>query len=129
MTRSLRDRPTSLWLNWAGGPRCLEWSRQTPFYPSDLSDEQWALIEPHLSVYPGGQREQGLDPAADLLDGGTYICLVGQVPSADEGSATKDRQRSVRSSGPMIQLAMIQLMPNRLRPKPDQSEFHYQKAA
>ena len=27
----------------------------TPSYPSDLSDAQWALIEPHLPVYPGGR--------------------------------------------------------------------------
>ena len=27
----------------------------TQRYPSDLSDAQWALIEPHLPVYPGGR--------------------------------------------------------------------------
>ena len=27
----------------------------TLFYPSDVSDEQWRLIEPHLPVYPGGR--------------------------------------------------------------------------
>lgn len=27
----------------------------TPNYPSDLTDAQWALIEPHLPVYPGGR--------------------------------------------------------------------------
>jgi putative transposase len=27
----------------------------TSTYPSDLSDAQWALIEPHLPVYPGGR--------------------------------------------------------------------------
>src|SRR3954449_4119869 len=27
----------------------------TPSYPSDLTDAQWALIEPHLPVYPGGR--------------------------------------------------------------------------
>src|ERR1043165_5191026 len=24
-------------------------------YPSDITDEQWALIEPHIPVYPGGR--------------------------------------------------------------------------
>src|ERR1700722_4365981 len=28
---------------------------RTPSYPSDLSDAQWALVEPHLPVYPGGR--------------------------------------------------------------------------
>jgi len=28
---------------------------RTPSYPSDLTDAQWALIEPHLPVYPGGR--------------------------------------------------------------------------
>jgi putative transposase len=28
---------------------------RTQTYPSDLTDTQWALIEPHLPVYPGGR--------------------------------------------------------------------------
>src|ERR1700710_1030089 len=28
---------------------------RTESYPSDVTDEQWALIEPHLPVYPGGR--------------------------------------------------------------------------
>jgi transposase len=28
---------------------------RTQTYPSDLTDAQWALIEPHLPVYPGGR--------------------------------------------------------------------------
>lgn len=28
---------------------------RTHSYPSDITDEQWALIEPHLPVYPGGR--------------------------------------------------------------------------
>jgi putative transposase len=28
---------------------------RTPSYPSDLTEAQWALIEPHLPVYPGGR--------------------------------------------------------------------------
>ncbi len=41
---------------------------RTPFYPSDLSDEQWALSEPHLPVYPGGRpRTTHLRDEADAL--------------------------------------------------------------
>jgi transposase len=28
---------------------------KTTSYPSDITDAQWALIEPHLPVYPGGR--------------------------------------------------------------------------
>ena len=28
---------------------------RTQSYPSDITDAQWALIEPHLPVYPGGR--------------------------------------------------------------------------
>ena len=28
---------------------------RTQSYPSDVTDEQWALIEPHIPVYPGGR--------------------------------------------------------------------------
>src|SRR5260221_6290816 len=28
---------------------------RTQSYPSDVTDAQWALIEPHLPVYPGGR--------------------------------------------------------------------------
>jgi putative transposase len=28
---------------------------RTPTYPSDLTDAQWALVEPHIPVYPGGR--------------------------------------------------------------------------
>ncbi len=28
---------------------------ETLIYPSDITDAQWALIEPHLPVYPGGR--------------------------------------------------------------------------
>jgi transposase len=42
---------------------------------------------------------------------------------------SKDRERTVLSSEAMIQLAMIQLMLNRLRPKGTDAEFHYRQAA
>ena len=28
---------------------------RTQSYPSDITDEQWRLIEPHIPVYPGGR--------------------------------------------------------------------------
>src|SRR5579859_4125016 len=44
-------------------------------YPSDVTDEQWALIEPHLPVYPGGRpRTTNL---RDVLDAILYLLRTG----------------------------------------------------
>ena len=32
---------------------------RTHNYPSDVTNEQWALIEPHIPVYPGGRPRKG----------------------------------------------------------------------
>jgi putative transposase len=48
---------------------------RTESYPSDLSDEQWALIEEHIPVYPGGRpRKTNL---RDVVDGIFYITRTG----------------------------------------------------
>jgi transposase len=48
---------------------------RTPFYPHDLSDAQWALIELHLPVYPGGRpRKTNL---RDVVDAIFYILRTG----------------------------------------------------
>jgi transposase len=48
---------------------------RTENYPSDITDEQWALIEPHLPVYPGGRpRETNL---RDVVDAIFYILRTG----------------------------------------------------
>src|SRR5438105_13610132 len=44
-------------------------------YPSDVTDEQWALIEPHLPVYPGG-RPRTTDLRA-VLDAVFYVLRTG----------------------------------------------------
>jgi putative transposase len=44
-------------------------------YPSDVTDEQWALIEPHIPVYPGG-RPRTTD-VRDVLDAVLYILRTG----------------------------------------------------
>ena len=37
-------------------------------YPSDLTDEQWALIEPFLPVHPGGRtRSTDLRAVVDAI--------------------------------------------------------------
>ena len=41
---------------------------------------------------------------------------------------SKDREKSVLSSGSFIKLAMIQLMLHRLRPSDAEPEFHYREA-
>jgi transposase len=41
---------------------------RTNKYPSDLSDEQWALVEPLIPVYPGGRpRKTDLRDVADAV--------------------------------------------------------------
>ena len=49
---------------------------RTTSYPSDVSDEQWALIEPRLPVDPGGGRPRKTDPR-DVVDGVFYILRTG----------------------------------------------------
>lgn len=52
----------------------METSRKP--YPSDVSDEEWALVAPYLMLLPeaAGQREQGL---RDVFNGLRYIVKTG----------------------------------------------------
>ncbi len=48
---------------------------RTQTYPSDVTDEQWALIEPHIPVYPGGRpRKTNL---RDVVNAIFYILRTG----------------------------------------------------
>ena len=48
---------------------------RTQSYPSDLTDAQWPLIEPHLPVYPGGRpRKTDLRNVVDAI---FYILRAG----------------------------------------------------
>src|SRR5712671_3695004 len=48
---------------------------RTQSYPSDVIDAQWALIEPHLPVYPGGRpRKTNL---RDVVDAVFYLLRSG----------------------------------------------------
>jgi putative transposase len=48
---------------------------RTQFYPSDITDRQWALIEPHIPVYPGGRpRTTNL---RDVVDAILYVLRTG----------------------------------------------------
>jgi putative transposase len=48
---------------------------RTDKYPSDVTDEQWALIEPLIPVYPGGRpRTTNL---RDVLDATFYLLRTG----------------------------------------------------
>ena len=48
---------------------------RTESYPSDVTDAQWALLEPHLPVYPGGRpRKTNL---RDVVDAIFYILRTG----------------------------------------------------
>src|SRR5438552_2334757 len=48
---------------------------RTESYPSDLTDDQWALVEPLIPVYPGGRpRETDM---RDVLDAILYLVKTG----------------------------------------------------
>lgn len=48
---------------------------RTRTYPSDVTDEQWALIEPHIPAYPGG-RPRTTDLRA-VVDATLYVLRTG----------------------------------------------------
>ena len=48
---------------------------RTEHYPSDLTDEQWALIEPLIPVYPGGRPRK--TSMRDVMDAIQYLVRAG----------------------------------------------------
>src|SRR5262249_47985440 len=44
-------------------------------YPSDVTDEQWALIKPLIPVYPGGRPRKS--DVRDVLDAILYLLRTG----------------------------------------------------
>ena len=44
-------------------------------YPSDLTDEQWALVEPLIPVYPGGRPRK--TPMREVLNAICYLLRTG----------------------------------------------------
>ena len=49
---------------------------RTHHYPSDITDAQWALIEPHIPpVHPGGRPRK--TDVRDVLDAILYILRTG----------------------------------------------------
>jgi len=48
---------------------------RTQSYPSDVTDAQWALIEPHLPVYPGGRPRK--TDLRDVVDAIFYLLRTG----------------------------------------------------
>ncbi|MCC6416889.1 MAG: transposase, partial [Gemmataceae bacterium] len=44
-------------------------------YPSDVTDEQWALIESLIPVYPGGRPRK--TDVRDVLDAILYLLRTG----------------------------------------------------
>ncbi|HJT77578.1 MAG TPA: IS5 family transposase, partial [Gemmataceae bacterium] len=47
----------------------------TQRYPSDLTDEQWALVEPLIPVYPGGRPRQ--NSMREVLNAIFYVLRTG----------------------------------------------------
>src|SRR3954464_9555946 len=48
---------------------------RTQTYPSDITDPQWALIEPHIPVYPGGRPRK--TDLRDVVDAILYVLRTG----------------------------------------------------
>jgi transposase len=48
---------------------------RTHHYPSDVTDAQWALIEPHIPVYPGGRPRK--TDMRDVVDAIFYVLRTG----------------------------------------------------
>src|SRR5438128_3102056 len=48
---------------------------RTQSYPSDVTDAQWALIEPHIPVYPGGRPRK--TDVREVVDAVFYILRTG----------------------------------------------------
>jgi putative transposase len=48
---------------------------RTQSYPSDVTDAQWLLIEPHLPVYPGGRPRK--TDLRDVVDAIFYVLRTG----------------------------------------------------
>src|SRR5579884_443658 len=48
---------------------------RTNKYPSDLTDEQWALVKPLIPVYPGGRPRK--TPLRDVVDAVFYVLRTG----------------------------------------------------
>jgi putative transposase len=48
---------------------------RTQTYPSDVTDEQWALVEPHIPVYPGGRPRK--TKLRDVVNAIFYILRTG----------------------------------------------------
>ena len=49
---------------------------RTHHYPSDVTDEQWALIEPHITAAPPGGRPRKTD-MRDVVDAILYLLRTG----------------------------------------------------
>src|SRR5213079_3077862 len=48
---------------------------RTQTYPSDVADEQWASIEPHIPVYPGGRPRK--TDLRDVVNAIFYVLRTG----------------------------------------------------
>src|SRR5215203_4309616 len=48
---------------------------RTSSYPSDVTDAQWGLIEPHIPVYPGGRPRK--TDLRDVVDAILYVLRTG----------------------------------------------------
>src|SRR6202451_3504300 len=48
---------------------------RTEIYPSDITDAQWALIKPHLPVYPGGRPRK--TDLRDVVNAIFYLLRTG----------------------------------------------------
>src|SRR5262245_32589234 len=116
-------------------------------YPSDLTDEQWTILEPLIP--PAKQSPRGGHPRKvdmrEVLNTIFYLnrsgCQWDMLPlekrwviertNAWHGRYrrnSKDEERNVESSTAMLQISHINLMLHRLAPG-DRPAFHYRQGA
>ena len=60
---------------WQAGNR-KRYEHKTSRYPSDLADEEWALIEPHLPPPTKGRRHPALD-CREVMNAILYVLTTG----------------------------------------------------
>ena len=72
-----------------------------PGFPSDLTDEEWSLVEPHLSPPTKGRRHPALD-RREVLNAILYVLTTGcQWRQLPKGFPSKSavHKRAAQSNG------------------------------
>jgi hypothetical protein len=90
-----RERPI-----WTAEHRIAAAGRRGLCYPSDMSDAEWALVEPMIPPGRRGGRPRGVN-LREALNAIFYVLATGCQWQAAKGSATQEHRASLfRALGP-----------------------------